>query len=229
MLGNTRNKVDLFEAMNNGSIILINTAKDLLKQEGCEILGRFFIALISQAVQERASIPEDRRPPTFVYIDEAQDYFDESIEHLLNQARKYKVGLVIAHQNLDQFSQKLFSPGLEHRPPHDGVGCFGLPMLHAESAEIGALQQCRRDGRRIVPAEIPSAAGGSRCSARHPLTFCVDHRKLVPSRHRRCRMTASLRASATFALVAPLRLAKRMPHAFNIDTRVSSTLAASNR
>src|SRR5512132_4030366 len=118
------------------------------------------------------------------------------------------------------------------RPPHDGVGCFGLPMLHAESAEIGALQQCRRDGRRIVPADIPSAGGGSRCSARHPLTFCVDHRKLVSSHHKRCRMTASLRASATFALVAPLRLTKRMPHAFNVDhvdTRVSSTLAASNR
>ena len=49
---------------------------------------------------------------------------------------------------------------------------------------------------------------------------CTDRRsrpspKLVPSRHKRCRMTASLRASATFALVAPLRLAKRMPHAVN--------------
>jgi hypothetical protein len=43
MLGNPRNKVDLFDAMNRGSIILINTAKDLLKQQGCEILGRFFI------------------------------------------------------------------------------------------------------------------------------------------------------------------------------------------
>jgi hypothetical protein len=107
MLANERNKVDLFDAMNKGSIILINTAKDLLKQEGCEILGRFFIALIYQAVQERAAIPEERRLTTFVYIDEAQDYFDESIEHLLNQARKYKVGLIIAHQNLDQFSQKL--------------------------------------------------------------------------------------------------------------------------
>ena len=39
-------------------------------------------------------------------------------------------------------------------------------------------------------------------------------------------MTASLRASATFALVAPLRLAKRMPHAFNhVDTRVSKVCA----
>jgi hypothetical protein len=100
MFANEHNKLNLFEAMNRGSIILINTAKDLLKQEGCEILGRFFIALTAQATQERASIPDNNRLSTFVYIDEAHDYFDESIENLLNQARKYKVGLILAHQNL---------------------------------------------------------------------------------------------------------------------------------
>jgi len=107
MFGSARNKLDLFDCMNRGSLILINTAKDLLKQEGCEILGRFFIALICQAAQERAALPENRRRPTFVYIDEAADYFDPRMENLLNQARKYKVGLVLAHQNLDQFDQKL--------------------------------------------------------------------------------------------------------------------------
>jgi Type IV secretion-system coupling protein DNA-binding domain len=107
MFSHTRNAVDLFAALNRGSLILINTAKDLLKQDGCEILGRFFIALLVQAVQERAAIPEDKRRSTFVYIDEAQDYFDEGIENLLNQARKYKVGLVLAHQNLGQFDTRL--------------------------------------------------------------------------------------------------------------------------
>jgi hypothetical protein len=109
MFANPQNKLDLFNAMNNGSLILINTAKDLLKQEGCEILGRFFIALVCQAAQERASIPENKRQNTFLYIDEAHDYFDQSMENLLNQARKYKVGLVLAHQNLDQFPSKLRS------------------------------------------------------------------------------------------------------------------------
>jgi hypothetical protein len=107
MFSHTKNAVDLFSALNKGSLVLINTAKDLLKQDGCEILGRFFIALLVQAVQERAAIPEDRRRATFVYIDEAQDYFDEGIENLLNQARKYKVGLILAHQNLGQFETKL--------------------------------------------------------------------------------------------------------------------------
>jgi hypothetical protein len=109
MFANERNKLDLFDAMNRGSIILINTAKDLLKQDGCQILGRFFIALIGQAAQERAIIPEDKRRATFVYVDEAHDYFDDSLENLFNQARKYKVGLVIAHRNLDQLGHKLRS------------------------------------------------------------------------------------------------------------------------
>jgi hypothetical protein len=109
MFSNARNKLDLFTAMNRGSLILINTAKDLLKQEGTEILGRFFIALICQAAQERASIPDEKRMPTFVYIDEAHDYFDESMESMFNEARKHAVALCIAHQNLDQFKAKLLA------------------------------------------------------------------------------------------------------------------------
>jgi hypothetical protein len=107
MFSHTHNKLNLFDAMNNGSLILINTAKDLLKQEGCEIFGRFMVALISQATQERAAIAENRRLATFVYIDEAHDYFDETLEQLLNTARKYRVGIHLAHQNLGQFHRKL--------------------------------------------------------------------------------------------------------------------------
>lgn len=107
MFTQERNKIDLFEAMNSGKIVLINTAKDLLKKDGCQILGRFFIAMIAQSALERSTIPADRRRSFFVYIDEAHDYFDENIGDLLNQARKYKVGMVLAHQNLEQLSQKL--------------------------------------------------------------------------------------------------------------------------
>jgi hypothetical protein len=109
MFSNERNKINIFEAMNSGKVILINTAKDLLKHDGSAILGRFFIALITQATQERAGIPADKRRATFLYIDEAQDYFDESAQELFNQARKYKVGLIVAHQNLGQFGRELLA------------------------------------------------------------------------------------------------------------------------
>ncbi len=45
--------------------------------------------------------------PTFVYIDEAADYFDRNIGIILSQARKYNVGMVLAHQYLGQLEPKL--------------------------------------------------------------------------------------------------------------------------
>ncbi len=107
MFSHPKNKLDLYTEMNSGKVILINTAKDLLKENGTEIFGRFFIAMIAQAAQERSVIPENQRMPTTVYIDEAQDYFDQNIGVILSQARKYKIGMVLAHQYLGQLDYKL--------------------------------------------------------------------------------------------------------------------------
>lgn len=104
-----QNKLDLFEAMQDGKIILVSTAKDLLKTEGSQLFGRFFIAMLAQAALERSTVDPSERTPTMVYVDEAQEYFDDTIETILNQARKYRVGLTLAHQTLDQLSPRLRS------------------------------------------------------------------------------------------------------------------------
>jgi predicted transcriptional regulator len=103
-------KLRLGQEMNAGKVILINTSKDLLKQAGTEIFGRFFVALITQAALERASLPNAERKDTFVYIDEANDYFqggDENLPIILEQARKYRISMTLAHQYLDQLDNKL--------------------------------------------------------------------------------------------------------------------------
>jgi hypothetical protein len=107
MFSHPRSKLDMFSEMNAGKVILINTAKDLLKEQGTEIFGRFFIALIAQAAQERATLPASKRMPTIVYVDEAQDYFDRNIGIILAQARKQNVGMVLSHQFLGQLEPKL--------------------------------------------------------------------------------------------------------------------------
>jgi hypothetical protein len=107
MFSNPTSKFDMFTEMNAGKLILINTSKSLLKEQGTEIFGRFFIALIAQAAQERATLRDYDRLPAMVYIDEAQDYFDQNIGLILSQARKYKVGMIMAHQYLGQLSNGL--------------------------------------------------------------------------------------------------------------------------
>ena len=107
MFSHPTNKIDLFHLTQEGKIILINTAKDFLGHEGSSIFGRFMVSLIAQAAIQRAVLPAYRRTPTFAYIDEAEDYFDENIGRLVNQARKYKIGLIFSHQNLDQLDTSL--------------------------------------------------------------------------------------------------------------------------
>ncbi len=103
MFSAPKNRIDIPTALNEGKVVLVNTAKDFLKA-GSSILGRYFIALTLQAALERAAIPENQRHPAFLYIDEAAEYFDNNIDNLLNQARKYKLGMVMAHQYLDQLA-----------------------------------------------------------------------------------------------------------------------------
>lgn len=107
MFSHPKNTVDFFTLTQEGKIILVNTAKDFLGHEGSSIFGRFIVSLIAQAAIQRAILPAYERTPTFAYIDEAEDYFDENIDRLVNQARKYKIGLVFSHQNLDQLSPAL--------------------------------------------------------------------------------------------------------------------------
>ena len=102
-----RNKLDMTAALNSGKVVLINTAKDVLKAEASAFFGRYMIALVMQAAFERAAIPESQRRPAFLYIDEAADYFDANIDTLLIQARKFKLGVTLAHQFLDQLTPSL--------------------------------------------------------------------------------------------------------------------------
>lgn len=105
-----KNKIDFFDAMNSGKVVLVNTAKSFFQAERSSIFGRFFIAMIAQAAIRRASIPEAKRKPWYVFIDEFHEYVrggDRQAEDLFNQARKYKVGLICSHQNLGQLDDKL--------------------------------------------------------------------------------------------------------------------------
>lgn len=94
-------KIDIFDILNNGGIVLVDTAKDFLKGASAHF-GRIFISLVLQAILERAVIPENKRKSTFLIVDEAAAYFDSNIDDFLTEARKYRCGCLFAHQFLDQ-------------------------------------------------------------------------------------------------------------------------------
>jgi hypothetical protein len=105
MFSTPRSKIDLFEEINTpGKVILINAEKGLLKEEGTELFGRFFLALINQAAAQRSSLSSEQRLPCYVYVDECHNYIrnDPKIQVILAEARQQNVGLILAHQYLAQ-------------------------------------------------------------------------------------------------------------------------------
>ncbi len=100
------NKIDFFKELNNGSVILINTDRDYLGATNSSYLGRVAVTLILNAIIARS--PTSYKHPTYVYIDEAHEVFDQSIRDFLVLARKQGAGITIAHQDLSQIpSQEL--------------------------------------------------------------------------------------------------------------------------
>lgn len=107
MFSPKENRLDLFEAIQGGKVVLINTSKALLKADASALFGRYMIALAMMAAFERVAVRHHR--PAYLIIDEAAEYFDENLERLLTQARKFSLGVLFAHQHLDQLSPALRS------------------------------------------------------------------------------------------------------------------------
>lgn len=101
MLSPSSQTLDIGNAIDSGKVILINTNKAFVSEKYASLLGRLFLVLITQAAFSR---PEGRRHRTYLYVDEFKDYAQDGavLRNLFVQARKYGVGLHIAHQNMSQ-------------------------------------------------------------------------------------------------------------------------------
>jgi hypothetical protein len=102
------NRIDFFKAMNDGMIIVVNTSKSRLQETASALFGRYIIARVMSAAFERTVIKDmNKRRPCLLIVDEAQEYFDASIDTMLTQIGKYKLGLCIAFQYFGQLDDKL--------------------------------------------------------------------------------------------------------------------------
>ncbi|MEI6118813.1 MAG: hypothetical protein WCP92_06415 [bacterium] len=75
-------------------------------EENSKLVGRMVAMQLKLSALKRAKLDPKERTPFFLYIDEFQNYVSKSIESILSEARKYKLGLIIAHQYIDQLKQE---------------------------------------------------------------------------------------------------------------------------
>lgn len=88
--------------MDEGQVLLVNLARGHLGEDTSTLLGALLVTTIGLAAFSRAGVPEAKRRPFFVYIDEFQSFATDFLATMLSELRKYRVGLVLAHQHLAQ-------------------------------------------------------------------------------------------------------------------------------
>jgi len=92
-----------FEKILDGrKILLAKLSQGLIGEENAYLLGTLLVSKIQQAAMARQSRETSQRNPFYLYIDEFQNFITPSMASILSGARKYGLGLVLAHQELRQ-------------------------------------------------------------------------------------------------------------------------------
>ncbi len=102
IIGQTKSAFDFGKVMQEGKILLMNLSKGAVGEVNSKLLGLIIVQKLQMAALKRAKMEKKDRKDFFLYIDEFQNYVTESIEVVLSEARKYRLGLNIAHQYLGQ-------------------------------------------------------------------------------------------------------------------------------
>jgi len=110
IIGQPKSSFDIRTMMDQKKILIINLSKGLVGETNMRLLGsmlttRIFLAAMSRADLSGAEIA--RLPHFYFYVDEFQNFANETFAEILSEARKYKLNLVIAHQYIEQMEEEV--------------------------------------------------------------------------------------------------------------------------
>ncbi len=105
IIGQTKSSFNIAQSMQEGKIILLNLSKGLIGDLNSQLLGMIIVSKIQTAAMQRQRMEKGERRDFYLYIDEFQNYVTPSIESILSEARKYRLGLILAHQYLGQLEK----------------------------------------------------------------------------------------------------------------------------
>jgi hypothetical protein len=137
ILGRSRSTMDLRQIMDQRGVLLCNLSRGGGNPAATSMLTAVFMQGLLNAALSRSDLSSDRRAPFFVYCDEFHRIAGPSTGAILSEVRKYGLGLVLAHQFIDQLPEEVLAAVL---------GNVGTKLMF----RVGA-----RDAHRLV-AHHPS-------------------------------------------------------------------------
>jgi hypothetical protein len=107
MIGQSKSAFNFREVMDTGKILLVNLSKGELGEENSNFLGLILVPRILMAAMSRTDIHEKDRRDFYLYVDEFQNFATPDFAVILSEARKYRLGLVVANQFIGQIDDDI--------------------------------------------------------------------------------------------------------------------------
>ncbi|HWM90308.1 MAG TPA: type IV secretion system DNA-binding domain-containing protein [Thermoanaerobaculia bacterium] len=138
ILKGERSSFDLREIMDKGKILLVNLAKGKIGEGPASLLGALLVSSLSLVAFGRADVPEEERRDFFVYLDEFHTFATLSLATMLSELRKYRVGLILAHQYFSQLETEIRDAVLGNVGTLISfrVGALDAPLLAREFSPV---------------------------------------------------------------------------------------------
>lgn len=105
IIGQQKTSFDIRDVMDNKKILIVNLSKGKVGEGNADLIGSLLIMKIYLAAMSRADkgpYELEKLPPFYFYVDEFQNFANESFASILSESRKYKLALTVAHQYIEQ-------------------------------------------------------------------------------------------------------------------------------
>lgn len=110
IVGQPHSTFDIRKLMDERKILIVNLSKGLVGDTNMKLLGSMITTRIFLGAMSRANLPpaELKKAPRFYfYVDEFQNFANETFAEILSEARKYNLNLIIAHQYVEQMEEEV--------------------------------------------------------------------------------------------------------------------------
>ncbi len=107
IIGQQKSAFNFRHIMDEKKILLVNLSKGRLGEINANLIGMIIVGKILMAALSRVDDSSRSFPPFYLHMDEFQNISTNSISAILSEARKYKLGLTIAHQFIAQLEQNI--------------------------------------------------------------------------------------------------------------------------
>ena len=105
MVSQSVNRLDFGQIIDTGKIFLAKLPQGQMGKENAFLLGSLLVSKFQQLAMSRQAQRIGARKDFWLYIDEFQNFITPSMSEILTGARKYRLGLILAHQELRQLER----------------------------------------------------------------------------------------------------------------------------